>query len=416
MSIETSYTDSMTAIRTHIRDSWPLITRKPGSELPDEMPLPRPFTVPDPAGIFRHFFYWDTFYTSIGLWLDNQQELARDNAMNMLYLIDKFGYVPNSTTKGKHDLSQPPHASLQVRMDYHHTKDKEFLRYAYPLLEQEYGFWRSYRGGAGGLARYYHHGSPMDIRQAFGGYRQRLHNMPDDLAEEWAFTSHAMAEAESGWDFTPRFDRHCADFVAIDLNCLLYMHECNCAYFCAELGDPAEGNWNNRATERRQKIHQMLWDQKLGFYFDYDSLSFQKSRIHTAAAYYALLSGVADEQQARRLADNLPVLEREFGLATVEPGHDIPNQPYQWNYPNGWAPLHYAAIAGLKKYGFEAEARRLAEKYVTTVVNVFKTTGHLWEKYNVVTGGIDVVNEYELDPMMGWTAGVFLYACQVLGV
>ena len=82
---------------------------------------------------------------------------------------------------------------------------------------------------------------------------------------------------------------------------------------------------------------------------------------------------------------------------------------YQWQYPNGWAPLHDIVARGLLRYGFQQEAVRVAKKYVALVDRNFAAHGNLWEKYNVVTGAIDVAQEHEsMPPMMGWTAGVYL--------
>ena len=80
---------------------------------------------------------------------------------------------------------------------------------------------------------------------------------------------------------------------------------------------------------------------------------------------------------------------------------------YQWAYPNGWAPLQYIAYVALKNYGFTEESRSVAERYTALVEKVFAETGSLWEKYNVIEGNVNVVNEYGLPEMMGWTAGVY---------
>lgn len=39
--------------------------------------------------------------------------------------------------------------------------------------------------------------------------------------------SHYIAEAESGWDFNPRFQTRCMDFCPVDLNANLYLYEKN---------------------------------------------------------------------------------------------------------------------------------------------------------------------------------------------
>ena len=76
--------------------------------------------------------------------------------------------------------------------------------------------------------------------------------------------------------------------------------------------------------------------------------------------------------------------------------------------------MQAVAIMGLTRYGYNKEAKRLAEKYTDTCVRNFETTGQLWEKYNGITGALDVADEYKMPPFLGWTAGVFLYAAEVL--
>ena len=114
----------------------------------------------------------------------------------------------------------------------------------------------------------------------------------------------------------------------------------------------------------------------------------------------------------RRDARALDALEFPHGIAACE-NKDYP-YVYQWSYPNGWAPLHFLAIKGLDNYGFREDARRIASKYVATVIGNFKKTHNLWEKYNVVEGNINVSNEYEMPTMVGWTAGTFVFATDYL--
>ena len=85
---------------------------------------------------------------------------------------------------------------------------------------------------------------------------------------------------------------------------------------------------------------------------------------------------------------------------------------YQWDRPNAWASFNTLAVAGLDRYGYKAEARRIASKYVESVSAIFGRTQQLWEKFNAVTGDIDVKDEYAMPgDFMGWTAGAFIY-CQ----
>ena len=72
------------------------------------------------------------------------------------------------------------------------------------------------------------------------------------------------------------------------------------------------------------------------------------------------------------------------------------------------------AIAGLDNYGFKEEARRIARKYVDSIVGIYRSTGNLWEKFNAEHGNLEVNNEYEMPPFMGWTAGAFIFASDYL--
>jgi alpha,alpha-trehalase len=132
----------------------------------------------------------------------------------------------------------------------------------------------------------------------------------------------------------------------------------------------------------------------------------------SAANFHALWSRIATKEQADKVVASLPLLEQEHGIVTCRQG--TRDEVYQWDHPNGWPPIQYAAIQGLLNYGYAVEAARIASKYVDTVVRNFQKTGQLWEKYNVVTGGVDVSDEYPMPPMQGWTAGVFLFAAEVV--
>jgi alpha,alpha-trehalase len=69
-------------------------------------------------------------------------------------------------------------------------------------------------------------------------------------------------------------------------------------------------------------------------------------------------------------------------------------------------------MTGLQRYGFDADARRLARKYVATADRLFARTGRLWEKTDAETGEV-AGGEYEAAAMIGWSAGVYLQALEL---
>ena len=423
----TAAADPVGAVKDYIAANWAAVTQCPDEAvlpvsarvLPSEgkIGLPKPYIVPTAAyQPFRLFFYWDTYFACEGLLRSGQTALAKANADNFLYLIDLLGFVPNYNLWQDLDRSQPPVASLLVRAVYERTGDKQWLARAVVTLEKEHAFWMASRCGPAGLNHYGSHGTPVQLERFLNGVNEygRIKHVPAGPGERMDFLGHLVAEAESGWDFTPRFDHRCADHYATDLNGLLHRHELNQAWFCEELGNGRAAIWHECARMRRELFNRLCWDDDRGLYFDYDHVVGRRARLATAAAYWALWGGLASPAQAQRMADALPLLEREHGLLTCQPDIVPRAQVYQWDAPNAWPPLQFGAIAGLHNAGLIVAAQRLARKYVATVARNFVASGNLWEKYNAVTGGVDVAEEYESPPLMGWTAGTFLYACDVL--
>jgi alpha,alpha-trehalase len=108
----------------------------------------------------------------------------------------------------------------------------------------------------------------------------------------------------------------------------------------------------------------------------------------------------------------LHLLESDFGLSTCHQGPR--EQHFQWDYPNGWAPLHWITIKGLINYGQTASAKRITEKFLLAIANLYEKNNDLWEKYNIVDETLNVVNEYEMPSTLGWTAGTFIALMELM--
>lgn len=86
--------------------------------------LPYPYTVPCIDDMFQEMYYWDTYFTNVGLLIAGNLEQARNNADNMMYLIEKYGYMPNGNRTYYLKQSQPPFLFLMVKEVYEHTSTK----------------------------------------------------------------------------------------------------------------------------------------------------------------------------------------------------------------------------------------------------------------------------------------------------
>lgn len=376
--------------------------------------LPKPYNVPSVKGekMFKELYYWDTYFTNVGLLKDNEFEQAKNNVDNILFMVKRFGKMLNGSNKVYLNRSQPPYLSMMVADIYRKSNDKKWLAEAVALLKVEYKFWMTERLTPVGLNRYSNAATTED-KIGMAKYLMTRFNDPNLLnglseKEIIVLGSHYTAEAESGWDFNPRFLNRCEDFVPIDLNSNLYIYEKNFAWFSKELQQNSEiQKWEKRAEKRKELINKYCYDKDENMFYDYDFVNAKQSNVTSSAIFSLMYANIATPLQAKGIVKVLPKLETNYGLRTCEKKEYT--KVYQWGETNGWAPIHFIGIEGLKNYGFRVEAKRITNNYVATIYNNFIKTNNLWEKYNIVDGTVNTSNEYQMPAFLGWTAGVFLH-------
>ncbi len=375
--------------------------------------LPHPFNVPCAEGMFREMFYWDTYFTNRGHLAVGDIEQAKNNVDNLIYLVKRFGFVPNASRKEFLNNSQPPFLSDAVREVFAVTGDTEWLSAAYGAVETEYKFWLENRTDETGLAHY-------DAIFPLPGWQ--VDRGADMLIERLGYTPDCDRETiarglfsvgESGWDITPRFTYRTYDFIGIDLNSLIFSMEKNMAYFSTVLGRMDDAKlWENRAQLRAERCRELLADG--GIFYDYDKKEGRINRFYHAASLYPLYFGMATKEEAAAAVEKLlPNIMTEWGVLTCEKSDE--RGSFQWGYPNGWPPLQMIAVNGLIRYGYETEALSIAKGFVRTIERAFEETGHIWEKYNVVEGNSNAAAEYETPTMLGWTYGAYMEFKKLLG-
>ena len=389
--------------KDYIAKRFPETLRKKVRDEDTLIGLPYPYTVPCAESYFNELFYWDTYFTNKALIALGNIEQAKNNVRNILYLVERFGYMPNGSRTYFLKRSQPPYLALMADEIYRITNDLSFLKSAFPTLKKEYGFWMTKRVSENGLNHYDTEESAESCAAFFNDYVGT--RIAVDRSRNAAYAGrNYYAEAESGWDFTPRFQGACTEFNPIDLNSNLYFYEEAFARYEALLGEGDGSKWRSAAQTRADKINKLLWDSSAGVYKDYNFVTGKLSPVVSAASFQPYFAGVAGEEQKSSLKKLLSVLKGEFGVFTTEKLTD----KYQWAYPNLWAPCQYIAVKALENYGYIEEAKRVAGKYAKLIESNFQSHGKLFEKYNGLTGGIDAVSEYGTPEMLGWTAGVYL--------
>jgi len=412
--------DPNQSLKDHIDSLWPVLTQHP-EEHPAQsslLALPNKYLVP--GGRFGELYYWDSYFIMLGLAESGRCDLLRPMADNFAYLIDTYGHVPNGTRTYYLSRSQPPVFVLMVELFERHGVQPA-LRYL-PQLRQEYDYWMN---GAEELRP--GEASQRVVRLARGEILNRYWDERDTPREESYLedlttargSSRPMHEifrdlraaACSGWDFSSRWleqpDRldsiRTTSILPVDLNALLYKLESTLAELSQASGD-ADGAamFRGNATLRKRAMNTLLWDEGIGAFLDYDWVLQARRPQPNAAALAPLYVGLASAPQARRTGDMAgSLLLDEGGLATTQM---LSGQ--QWDQPNGWAPLQWIGVNGLKKYGLHELADDIAHRWLRTVSGLYEREGKLVEKYALrgTAGGSG--GEYPLQDGFGWTNGV----------
>ena len=366
--------------------------------------LPYPYSVPTEGSKFYELYYWDTYFTNLGLICTGALEQAKNNVNNMLYLVERYGFMPNGSRTFYLNRSQPPFLSIMVRDIFDVTQDESWLVGAYEILKKEYEFWSNERTFENGLAHYGYTPADPAAEKFADNWIQRTGVAAG--IDRMELAGNFLAQVESGWDFSPRLGVRGQYFISPDLNSLLWALENNMAYFASALNNDEVTGWRSRAARRKQSIDELLWRDRERAFVDVDSETGKISPIFSVAAFYPMFVGIADIWQAGLLREKLSLLECEYGVCPCAK-HSVEGH-FQWDSPNLWPCLQWIVYKALKNYGYNEDADRIADKYVRLVEDVEAKTGQLWEKYNAENGSCDVTAEYEMPPMMGWTAGVYL--------
>jgi alpha,alpha-trehalase len=221
------------------------------------------------------------------------------------------------------------------------------------------------------------------------------------------------ATAESGLDFSSRWladgktlsSIRTTDIVPVDLNSLLYKLELTIARGCeASRRLDCKKTMQAHARARQKSMLQLMWDEKLNAFVDYDWRNNKRLPHLTAATAFPLFADLVSNQQAHRVASAIrKSLLMPHGLATT-----TEDTGEQWDAPNGWAPLQWIAIDGLRRHAERELAAKIAEAWVAENTRVYCKTGKLVEKYNVRDAGEGKGGEYPVQDGFGWTNGVLI--------
>lgn len=359
--------------------------------------LPYPYLTPGGSGsAFPEMYGWDTYYINLGLLAHDRSEQVRQHILNQLFMIARYGKVLNGNRSYYLSRSQTPLLAESLFRYCEQHVDLGLMMQAYPLLKLEFETYWSDEN----------HLTPTGLTTTHDS--GDLHHRPE-----------LAAKAETGLDFCAIYGGDVRRCVPLVLNCALFrmLEVLAWAANHLQLGEDA-ARWRAEAAGRSERIRTLCWDEKSKFFLEYDFVSEERLPYRSLCAYWTLWAGVASTSQAERLVAHLPDFEARYGLAFTDRVYPSPHPEFsalQWQYPAGWPPLHLIVVDGLTRYGYRAEARRVARTFLAGMLETYAATGHLWEKYNVLTGGPELpLERYPTPPMHGWAAAAVAVLGRVL--
>jgi alpha,alpha-trehalase len=377
--------------------------------------LPFPYLALTPGSAYRSMFPYDTGFMNLALLTHERFDLARNHILNYLFMIDRYGYFPNSNLAG---LLTRSHANIvpgTIWRYYVATRDRDLLALAYPRLKREFtDYWNAS-----------HHQTPIGLATN------------RDLGDA-SLSPELASEAETAMDWMPIYGGDVRRCAPVSTNCILVRYSRVLALIAEEVGRSDEAKaFANEADRRARLIREYCWNETLGIFLEYDYLAEKQLPCISECGFWTLWAGVATAEQGSRLSRNLSLLEKRYGLAVTDKAYEDPHPesayviqspngernikditapdahpeylggrgPLMWMYPAGWASTQLMIVDGLDTYGYVDVARRICARFLSLVMDQYRKTGELWEKYNVVDGTLVLPNSrYGNVPYHSFTA------------
>lgn len=427
-SFEVGDLEQADSVEAHLQRLWPQLTRTAQSQDTGGSLLPLKHDYVVPGGRFREVYYWDSYFTMLGLLEDGRKDLCNSILKNFAFLIDELGFIPNGNRSYFRTRSQPPFFGLMIALvegfcENQQEKDQLWQEFG-PALQKEYDFWMD---GAAGLKdgeqhrrvcktqgfvlnRYW---DDSDLPRP-ESYREDV-ELAEQVSDPASLTRHLRAACESGWDFSSRWytpngnglaDIEAASVIPVDLNVLLAATERLLAVYHRKMGNEVlAGKLSQAHMERLKAVGRLFWQESLGWYTDLNvDGSARMNRISMAGAY-PFFAGYADPEKAKvGMSFMQKHLLRDGGLLSTPNTTD-----QQWDAPNGWAPLQWIGYRAAERFGYSELADQIAQRWMKLNESVYRRTGKMMEKYNVTDLSLDAGGgEYDLQDGFGWTNGVYM--------
>ncbi|XP_040580504.1 trehalase isoform X2 [Lepeophtheirus salmonis] len=403
-----------------------------------EIYMEHPFIVP--GGRFREMYYWDSYWTILGLLVSNMPDTVKGMLENFVGLVQKYGHIPNGNRIYYINRSQPPLFISMVDIYYKATSDNTFLEENIKVLEEEFQFWLENRS--------------VEVEKDDEKYTLFRYNVnvgtprPEsylpDLNESYHFGTEADKEefyrnmrsgAESGWDYSSKWfikgtsnvgvlaDTKTTQIIPVELNSFLCKNARLLGDFYGILGnEEKEKEYRKKEKSIRSAIESVLWNEEEGIWFDYDLHNgiprkfFYPSNV--APLWAECFTDTRTRNRIRSVMNylrNAPAMKYLGGVPT-----SMLKSGQQWDLSNAWPPLQEIVITALENAN-DPDAKdmafNLAQRWTNNNWLTYNNSKKvMFEKFDVEKVGLPGRGgEYKVVEGFGWTNGVMLHLLDIYG-
>lgn len=416
---------------------WPILARKMKPEVLQNsdkhslIPVPNGFIIP--GGRFTEFYYWDTYWIIQGLLISEMHDSVKGMIENYITMVQKYGFVPNGGRVYYLNRSQPPLLTLMAASYTKYTRNREWLRSNIKHLDTELRYWLNNKttsfkkGGVEYALAHYRSNSGSPRPES---YRQDVRTAAfyeDERARKECYAE-LKSGAETGWDFSSRwiFDAnggnnanltyiHTSRVIPVDLNSFLCKAFKELAGMYRTMGDIRNAAfWLEKSLSWQKTIESVLWHEKDGIWYDYDSVLERPRAMFYPSNVAPLWAGCTSKLQAPKLGKRVLSYLRTNGIFAYDGGipTSLENTGEQWDYPNAWAPLQALITQGLdysRNQEAEAAAESLAKTWLKANIRGYIDSQQMFEKYDALHSGKNGGGgEYNVQAGFGWTNGFAL--------
>lgn len=386
---------------------WKLLGRKMKNEVYEHQDLysiiwvPHPVIVP--GGRFREFYYWDSYWIIKGLMLSDMHSTARGMLENFMFIVEKYGFIPNGGRIYYTRRSQPPLLIPMVQAYYEYTHDLDFLRHTIGTMEKEFHFWLTNHtitveksGKKYTLAIFGDQSSGPRPES----YREDIEsaNVFTTNEQKEAYYSELKAAAESGWDFSSRWfilngtnkgnltNLNTRSIIPVDLNAIMYGNAIILAQFNQLLNNASKVEYYQRIAQQwLEAVENVLWHDDVGTWLDYDLINQKPRNYFYPTNLSPLWTKCYDKKRiefhVRHIIDYLKKNKMTDHQGGVPSSYEHTGE--QWDFPNAWPPLQHMMIVGLNSTGdayAQSLAFEMAEMWMRSNFKAFEETNAMFEK------------------------------------